>query len=417
MKQLSICLIAFGFLLFSVHPAFAAESQGFWKVQSIDTMKNSRDAARTDMTQLQINAEVKRIADLGATHVTIDTPYDEDFIPRLKQWVFAARSNNLNVWFRGNFSSWEGWFDRSKNMTRTEHINATKTFILGHADLFSDGDIFTACPECENGSSGDPRTTDLDGFRQFLISEHQVTEQAFAMIGKKVTTNYTSMNGDVARLVMDQTTTEKTGGIVSIDHYVPTPQKLVSDAQSIAKQSGGQIVLGEVGVPIPDIHGNLNEKQQADWMDTLMASLVEHPEVVALNYWVDQGGSTELWNSDGSPRMIAAVIRGYFKPHHISGTVGTSWGVPVAEASVQYLGEAVQTDEKGRFDLPIVPNKPIKLHVSAKDFAPVDLEQQNSQTTSTISIQLVPTSDSFVTEFRIFLEAVKDKIDGLFSRT
>src|SRR6266436_3323775 len=76
-------------------------STKFWSVQSVDTMKFSRDASRAPMSADKINEEVKRIADTGATYVAIDTPYDAEFLPRLKEWVTAARNYNLNVWFRG----------------------------------------------------------------------------------------------------------------------------------------------------------------------------------------------------------------------------------------------------------------------------------------------------------------------------
>ena len=63
------------------------------------------------------------------------------------------------------------------------------------------------------------------------------------------------MNGDVAKLVMDKQTTASMDGIVVIDHYVATPEQLALDIRRIAEGSGGNVVLGEFGVPIPNIHG------------------------------------------------------------------------------------------------------------------------------------------------------------------
>jgi len=86
-----------------------------WDIKSIDTMKYSRDSAQVALHDPKFNevidAHVKRIADTGANYVAIDTPYDAEFNPVLKQWVAAARKYHLHVWFRGNFSGWEGWFD------------------------------------------------------------------------------------------------------------------------------------------------------------------------------------------------------------------------------------------------------------------------------------------------------------------
>ena len=85
-----------------------------WKIQVIDTMKYSRDLSRAYLqnpssSTLDINAHVEAVATSGATHIAIATPYDAEFIPVLKQWVLAARRNNMKVWFRGNFSGWEGY--------------------------------------------------------------------------------------------------------------------------------------------------------------------------------------------------------------------------------------------------------------------------------------------------------------------
>jgi hypothetical protein len=352
--------IALALVLWFFHRGFAesvspAQPPRFWQVQSVDTMKMSRDGAEGSQDQADINAEVKTIAETGATHVAVGVPYDEDFVPRLAQWVLAARNNHLSVWFRGNFASWEGWFGHDKNMTQDQHVEATKQFILKHPTLFADGDIFTSCPECENGAQGDPRQSgDVVPYRAFLIRENQVAQDAFATIGKKVTTNYNSMNGDVARLVMDQPTTQALGGIVTIDHYVDSTDKLVSDTQSLAIQSGGKIVLGEFGAPIPDLNGNMTEDQQAAWLQDVLTKLLDHPEVVSVNYWTDRGSTTSLWNDDGSPRKAATVLREFFNPVIVDGTIKTSWGKPVAGASVNYLSRSFLTDKNGKFSIPFV---------------------------------------------------------------
>ncbi|MDP3888564.1 MAG: hypothetical protein Q8Q24_00825, partial [bacterium] len=92
--------------------------------KSIDTMKYSRDIAREKLNDPSfdkvIDTQVKNIADTGATHVAIATPYDEEFLPILKRWVSSARKYNLKVWFRGNWSGWEGWFDYPK-IDRSTH--------------------------------------------------------------------------------------------------------------------------------------------------------------------------------------------------------------------------------------------------------------------------------------------------------
>jgi len=289
-----------------------------WEVQAIDTMKYSRDLSREKINDKGFDAiidqQVKNIAEVGATHVAIATPYDEEFVPMLKRWVSAARKYGLKVWFRGNWSGWEKWFGYP-SITREEHLKKTKDFILANADIFKDGDIFSSCPECENGGPGDPRSNgDLLGHRAFIISEYQAAKSAFQKIGKNVKADYFSMNGDVARLVMDKETTKALDGIVTIDHYVKTSERLVNDIKSLAAESGGRIVLGEFGAPIPDIHGEMTEAEQARWINGNLSALVGISSLEGVNYWVNVGGSTELWDSNGKARAAVSEIKKFYKP-------------------------------------------------------------------------------------------------------
>lgn len=336
----------------------------FFSVQSIDTMKYSRDSARANLSKDKIYAQVAAIAQTGATHVAIDTPYDSEFLPVLTIWVAAARNYNLNVWFRGNFSGWEGWFDYPKTITRSEHINKTRDFILNNSDLFEDGDIFTACPECENGASGDPRQTgDTAGFRKFIIDEYNTTSDAFKTINKKVTSNYFSMNGDVAKLIMDKATTTATGGIITVDHYVATPDKLSNDIDSFAVNSGGNVVLGEFGAPIPDINGNLSESDQAQWIDDAFNNFLNHTNIVGLNYWTNMGSSTSPWNEDTSRRKAVDVITKYFDPKQLLVTIYDTAHTPIKDVNINYLDKNLKTNKYGQVKIPYV-NSLIVVNIS-----------------------------------------------------
>jgi hypothetical protein len=287
-----------------------------WVVRSVDTMKYSRDIAREKAEDSSfdkvIEEQVKNIADTGASHIAIATPYDEEFIPYLTRWVDMARRYNLHVWFRGNFAGWEEWFDH-KGITRTEHLDLTTQFITNNQLLFKEGDIFTPCPECENGGPGDPRTTgDVKGHRQFLIDSTRVANDAFKKIDIDVEVGYHSMNYDVAMAVMDKETTAAVGGIVAIDHYVSSSQKMIRDIEMIKKQSGGKIFLGEFGAPIPDLNGKMTEDQQAEWLRETLELLVENKSVMGLNYWVNVGGSTQIWNDNGTPRKAVETLTEYY---------------------------------------------------------------------------------------------------------
>jgi hypothetical protein len=283
--------------------------------------------------------------------VAIGTPYNLEFLPMLKRWVKAARIYNLGVWFRGNWCGWEGWFNYPK-ISRDEHIEKTRNFIINNFELFKDGDIFTACPECENGGPGDPRINgDLNGYQEFLIKEYQVAQEAFDQIGKQVASNYFSMNGDVARLVMDRNTTAALDGIITIDHYVETPEILIEDVEDIAIESGGKIVLGEIGVPIPDIHGQMEAIEQEQWLDKTLTELADLDIVVGLNYWLNTGGSTGLWDTKGEAKPALIAIRRFFKPKLVYGQVLDELGRGIKQAQISYNGSIVYSGGGGCFEL------------------------------------------------------------------
>ncbi|OGG11391.1 hypothetical protein A2Z00_00465 [Candidatus Gottesmanbacteria bacterium RBG_13_45_10] len=373
MKRLiiiSIVLIVFLLaLLLKRNVTSTTDKATWWAFQSVDTMKYSRDASREKLNDPSfdqtIDTQVKNIADTGATHVAIATPYDEEFVPILKRWVAAARKYHLNVWFRGNWSGWEKWFGYT-GISREEHITKTRDFILNHPGVFEDGDIFSGCPECENGGPGNPQITgDVRGYRKFLIDEYQVTKDAFIQIGKRVASNYFSMNGDVAKLIMDKPTTLALDGIVTIDHYVASPDRLVLDIRALAAQSGGRVVLGEFGAPILDIHGPMDEEAQARYLNETFRKLVSVDQLIGINYWVSVGGSTKLWNDDGNPRKAVSVITEYFTPRVITGHVINQFRKPIANAEVSSVYRNVKTAIDGNFNLPIIEgDAAITIHVN-----------------------------------------------------
>lgn len=361
----------------------AAGSVTWWDFQSIDTMKYSRDLAREKLEDSSfdsiINEQVQNIASVGATHVAIATPYDEEFIPFLKKWVYAARKYRLNVWFRGNWSGWEGWFNYAR-IDRQTHIQKTVQFISRHKDLFVDGDVFSGCPECENGGPGDPRNTkDVDGYRQFLIDEYTWTKKSFDQIGKKVTSNYFSMNADVANLIMDKPTTAKLGGIVTIDHYVKNPKSMAEQVDKLVAQSGGKIVIGEFGAPIEDINGSMTALEQSRWIEDVMQLLADRRDkVVGVNYWVSVGGDTQIWNNKGQPSPAVNVIRRFYSPSGtISLLVKNDFGKPVANVPVNWMGREYFSDQKGQVNIPVVPlgtaSKPLIIEGAKAGFSQVSV--------------------------------------------
>lgn len=296
-----------------------------WQIKSIDTVKYSRDLSLQNLNNpafdATIEAQIKKIKETGATHIAIDTPYDEMFIPILSRWVKSARNNGLNVWFRGNFASWEGWFGFPNHLSREDHLRLTREFIQKNPGLFESGDAFSPCPECENGGPEDPRNgRDLESFRKFLISEHIASRQEFNKINKNNITILAPMNLDFAKMVMDKETSKQMGDIITIDHYVKSPQQLADDIKSLHKKTGANIVLGEFGAPIPDIHGTFTNQQQADWLAEVLNLISKEKSLIGLNYWTSFGGSTSVFLDDTSPKPAAKILENYYKLQFLPNT-------------------------------------------------------------------------------------------------
>ncbi len=365
---------------------FESSSDRFWEVQTIDAMKYSRDVAREKLNDYsydrEIETQVSEIAKTGATHIGIGVPYDDEFIPFLKRWVVIARKHNIKVWFRGNMSGWEGWFGYKK-IDRVEHSRLIAEFIKKNQYLFEDGDIFTSCPECENGGPGDPRyNNDAKGHAEFLIYENELSKRLFKEMGKNVKTNYYSMNGDVARLLMNKETTKMLDGVITIDHYVKTPEQLTRDVQNYAKTGNGKVVLGEWGAPIPDIHGEFTEQEQADWIDESFKQIITEPSIIGINYWVNKGGSTAIWNEDNSRREAVAVITKYFNPTLVKGTITDEFGTMLNDVRIQTKYKSVIAN--GEYAVPVIKQDTVIFTKSGHTQMQISVDASKSEITRNI---------------------------------
>ena len=352
-------LLIFVFVLYLI-PAQAVYGQT-WEVQSIDTMKTSRDQTLYKMNEReydeQIEEEVRQIKNLGAIYVTVDGAYDEEYVSWLKRWVKTARQNNLRVWYRGNFSGWHGWFG-PKNMSRQQHKVELKKFILNNSNLFEDGDIFTACPECEYGGPGNPLATkDYEGFRAFMIEEIDIMQESFDAIGKDVVYTYTSMNPDVAKQIVNNDLLKKLNNTVTLDYFFEDISVLSEGLDYFREKFPGiRFVIGEFGAPIPEINGSMSPNEKAEFIGSVMKYLYEQNDVIGVNYWVSTGGATELFDAELRPTKSAGIVGSYFSAKQISGVVRGSANQRLSGIAVSVSGENkfTKTDINGFYRLPIL---------------------------------------------------------------
>ncbi len=277
-------------------------------------------------------------------------------MPVLRLWVSEARKNGLKVWFRGNFSGWEGWFGYPQFTSVTEHHTKTKNFITKHPELFEAGDIFTPAPEPENGVIGDPRfyPGNKDTFNQFLVDSYINCSQAFADIRKPITCGYFSTNADVAREVLTRKVVKQIGNVVVIDHYTKTPETFGRDIEYLYRQFEAPIVLGEFGAPIPDLQGDLTEEEQKRIVTSLLNQLYQHRHIVkGVNYWTFAGSSTSLYNNDGIPRQVVEELKNYFQPFILTGRTLSPLGDKLGSMTVlcSSCNTVTVTDANGNYTL------------------------------------------------------------------
>lgn len=351
------------------------------------------------------------IAEAGATHVAVATPYDTKFLPVLELWVASARAHGLKVWFRGNFSGWEGWFSFAK-IDRAAHKKLLQSFVHNNPNLFESGDVFTPCPECENGGPGDPRQSgDVKGYNTFLIDEEKVASAAFGEQGKTIAV-YPSMNGDIAREILSPAVVRAFGGTILIDHYVSTVKQFRGDLKAISEHLGATVGLGEVGAPIPDLQGKMTEAKQAAYIDALFEAMsLSQERVPVVNYWTLSGGSTALVHDNGEPRAAYTTVQNYFKAFNVYGTVYDSLGEVIHGAKLS-VAESEYTTVSGKTFQLFAPRHYTEITVEAEGYKPATFTLPEDKTTTLIKhdFYLTPTNPDWWYKFRTYHRSITNTI-------
>ena len=386
-----LCVFGIFFLSYHTHSLYFFDrilKKNLFAVQSIDTMKYSRDTSEKvlqnpDSFKPMVDTQMALIAETGATHVAIDTPYDAHFIPVLRLWVASARAHNLSIWFRGNFSGWEGWFGYSK-IDRATHEQLLKEFLLNNPDLFRSGDIFTPCPECENGGPGDPRQTgDENGYNTFLLEEKEISRAMFALQVKNIAV-YPSMNADIAQQSITPATVSAFGGSILIDHYAKTPEEFGAVFDTLPQKLNAHIGLGEFGAPIPDLNGEMTQTEQATYVDSLFNILFrEQGNIPLVNYWSLSGGSTALVGADGVPRSVYFTVRNYFKAFTVYGFIYNALGEDVHGATVSIDTGNYSRIANGPYQI-FVPRQYQRVTIQADGYVPITLTMPRDATTTVV---------------------------------
>jgi len=217
---------------------------------------------------------------------------------------------------------------------------------------------------------------DIPAHQAFLVQEYLAVKDLFKKLNKDVKANMFSMNYDIALKVMDPVTTAKLDGVVVIDHYVDTPDTLANDIVALANYSKGKIILGEWGAPIPDIHGNMSEQDQSDWVEKALGRLAYVDQLIGLSYWTNIGGTTSLWNDKIEPKKAVTVLTSYYNPKAITLKIKSDLGLDVKNVKVNLLGKIFTSANNGDILIPAfskyvsIKIEAPKYHASTVDIAP-----------------------------------------------
>ena len=420
-KLLFFFVIFFNAILYisfftSKKETISQEQQSYlWQIRAVDTMKTSRDKARVRLYDLKFDTEIEKelltIKNMGANYAAIDTPYDEEFLPYLKRWIKQARKTDLKIWFRGNWSNWEGWFDYPKNLTPERHHAKTAEFIETHPELFEDGDIFDPCPECENAGFW-KQPDDNAKYNEFIQNQRIVLKNSFNKINKKVYTNIFSIIGGRAKEVLDKKTLDALDNVVTIDHYIKNPSSMTEYINYFSKNFQTKVLVGEFGAPIPDINGSMDEEQQALFINEVLRELYKNKtDVLGINYNVLSLGTTKLLNDDGTERQAVDVVKNYFIPGVVKGTVTNTLGdllknIPVRTSDVL---NSTATGRQGHYTISI-PASTVDIAVGGKKYKTiVQKEVVDRGAEITNDVVLEPQKIGFIYRIRLTMKNLKKR--------
>lgn len=304
-------------------------STSSWGIQSIDAMKDTKDAICSPRPIDWINRWLDKAVELGANYVAISTPYDspscDDATAYTKEWVDAIRAHGLHVWHRHMPLAFEGIYNVQKS-NASNFLNQIKSYITANPDLFKPGDIFTPIPEPQNGgiqgitncANSVCQFSSAAAFNQWLRDAMTTSTDAFSQIGLggQVKVGYFGFDGFVTwgdnnpdwhGILEDATVTQM--GNITIDHYPELVHETMSQGlqQLTAKYPHTPIVIGEWGT----VTGGDTVTQ----IQTDMAAVKNDQNVIGFNYWQfgPSGSGEQLIDSNFNTLPGFSAVSSFYK--------------------------------------------------------------------------------------------------------
>ncbi len=311
----------------SVTQTIEKKTPAYWPIQSVSSMKETKDKICNQDTEEFITQWVDKAKKLGVTYISLETPYDNpqcgDALAYTKTWIRIIRSRGLSIWHRHMPVTFEGIYN-SKKLDGVDYLAQIKKYIIDNKEDFQQNDIFTPIPEPQNGGiAGITHCThdvcqfaDPAQFNRWLRSAMDVTENTFAEIGLKdqINIGFFGFDGFIAwgdnnpdwDGILEDETIERMGNI-TIDHYPEvvgsTMEEDLNELQALYPNV--PIVIGEWGT-IGE--GNLKEQVKS------AMSAAKRPNVIGFNYWnLGIGNNESLINEDFSEREHFATVQSFFE--------------------------------------------------------------------------------------------------------
>lgn len=301
--------------------------QQTWEIQSVSSMKETKDKICNQDSPTFINHWVDKAKDLGANYVAIATPYDNPSCGNseayTKEWIAAIRAHGLHVWHRHMPVAFEGIYNAHK--TVVDFLPMITQYIKQNPTDFQPGDIFTPIPEPQNGGIQGVNTcidnicqfANKEAFNQWLRDAMTQTTAAFASIGlaNQIKVGYFGFDGYITwgdhnpdwHGILEPATVKQMGEI-TIDHYPETVGETMAFGldQLQAKYPHVPIIIGEWGT----ITGG-------DVVSQVYSSMgaAKRPGVIGFNYWhLGMGGNEALINDDFSNKPQFAAVQSFYRP-------------------------------------------------------------------------------------------------------
>lgn len=307
----------------------SSSSSSSWSIQSVDAMKDTKDAVCFPRPIDWINKWLDKAVAIGANYVAIATPYDNpscgDATAYTKEWVDAIRAHGLHVWHRHMPLAFEGIYNVQKSNS-SNFLDQIKNYITAHPDLFRSGDIFTPIPEPQNGgiqgitncANGVCQFSSAASFNQWLRDVMTASTNAFSQVGLsgQIKVGYFGFDGFITwgdnnpdwHGILEDATVAQMGNI-TIDHYPELVHETMSQglAQLTAKYPHTPIVIGE--------WGTVTGGDTVRTIQTDMTAVKNDPNVVGFNYWQfgPSGSGEQLIDSSFNSLPGFSAVQSFYK--------------------------------------------------------------------------------------------------------